>query len=208
MGNGHPVAALLTSRAIAERFVRLEGVFFSTFGGNPVSVAAAHAVLDVLADERVLQRTAAAGAALRSAAAAVCAGCPRVGDVRGIGLMNAIEMVADRESKRPDAAFASAVRDGLRARGVLVGTTGPHCNILKARPHLSHRTGSCGCHRTAAIVRLPSDGRTSTVNERRSRERNGLGEGASLDEVSLGPRGFEPRSVVRDSSAVATSLVW
>jgi 4-aminobutyrate aminotransferase-like enzyme len=53
MGNGHPVAAVLTRRAIADALVKAEGVFFSTFGGNPVSCAAAHAVLDVLEDEKV-----------------------------------------------------------------------------------------------------------------------------------------------------------
>ena len=95
MGNGHPVAAVITRREIAERFG--EGtVFFSTFGGNPVSAAAALAVLDVLEDERVLERVRGAGEALRA-----------------------------------------AVRDGMREHGVLVGTTGPHGNVLKVRPPLA-----------------------------------------------------------------------
>ena len=56
MGNGHPVAAVITRRPIVEALIKAEGVFFSTFGGNPVSCAAAHAVLDVLEDEKVKTR--------------------------------------------------------------------------------------------------------------------------------------------------------
>lgn len=136
MGNGHPVAAVITRRAIAERFAA-ETVFFSTFGGNQVSVAAAHAVLDVLDDERVLPRVEAAGERLRAAVRATTAADERIGDVRGIGLANAIEVVTDRSSTVPDAAMAAAIRDGLRSRGVLVGTTGAAGNILKVRPPLA-----------------------------------------------------------------------
>ena len=136
MGNGHPVAAVITRRELAEQFAE-QTVFFSTFGGNQVSVAAAHAVLDVLRDERVLPRVQVAGEALRSAVREATADDDRVGDVRGMGLANAIEIVTDRASTTPDAAMAAAVKDGLRQRGVLVGTTGPHRNILKVRPPLA-----------------------------------------------------------------------
>jgi 4-aminobutyrate aminotransferase-like enzyme len=61
----------------------------------------------------------------------------RVGDVRGMGLANAIELVTDRASATPDERTASLVKDGLRERGVLVGTTGPHRNIVKVRPPLA-----------------------------------------------------------------------
>ena len=61
----------------------------------------------------------------------------RVGDVRGVGLANAIEIVSDRESKRPDPAAAAAVKDALRRRNVLVGTTGRAGNVLKVRPPLA-----------------------------------------------------------------------
>ena len=136
MGNGHPVAALITTRGLAEQFAQ-QTVFFSTFGGNQVSVAAAHAVLDVLRDERVLPRVQVAGEALRSAVREATADDDRVGDVRGMGLANAIEIVTDRASTTPDPAMAAAIKDGLRQRGVLVGTTGPHRNILKVRPPLA-----------------------------------------------------------------------
>jgi 4-aminobutyrate aminotransferase-like enzyme/Ser/Thr protein kinase RdoA (MazF antagonist) len=136
MGNGHPVAAVITRREIAERFAG-DTVFFSTFGGNQVSVAAAHAVLDVLSDERVLPRVVEAGTALRSAVRAATAEHECVGDVRGMGLANAIEIVRDRTTKEPDAATTNLIKDGLRDRGVLVGTTGTAGNILKVRPTLA-----------------------------------------------------------------------
>ncbi|MEX1104762.1 MAG: aminotransferase class III-fold pyridoxal phosphate-dependent enzyme [Ilumatobacteraceae bacterium] len=136
MGNGHPVAAVITRRDIAERMAE-HTVFFSTFGGNQVSVAAAHAVLDVIADERVLPRVVAAGNALRTSISEAVEPYDCVGDVRGVGLANAIELVTDRTSQRPDAAMAAAVRNGLRRHGVLVGTTGRDANILKVRPPLA-----------------------------------------------------------------------
>jgi 4-aminobutyrate aminotransferase-like enzyme len=136
MGNGHPVAAVITRGDVAERFAA-DTVFFSTFGGNQVSVAAAHAVLDVLRDERVLPRVVEAGEALRAAVREVTVDDERVGDVRGIGLANAIEVVRDRVSKEPDAATADRVKNALRRYGVLVGTTGWDGNVLKVRPPLA-----------------------------------------------------------------------
>jgi 4-aminobutyrate aminotransferase-like enzyme/Ser/Thr protein kinase RdoA (MazF antagonist) len=136
MGNGQPVGAVITRHELVERFAR-DTVFFSTFAGNQVSMAAAHAVLDVLADERVLPRTSTAGEALRAAVRAATDSDTRVGDVRGVGLANAIEIVTDRESKRPDPVTAAAVKDALRRRNVLVGTTGRAGNVIKVRPPLA-----------------------------------------------------------------------
>jgi 4-aminobutyrate aminotransferase-like enzyme len=136
MGNGQPVGAVITRRELLGRFAR-DTVFFSTFAGNQVSMAAAHAVLDVLADERVIPRTRAAGAALRAAVRAATAQFGCVGDVRGVGLANAIEIVTDPATQRPDRASAAAIKDALRRRGVLVGTTGRAGNVLKVRPPLA-----------------------------------------------------------------------
>ncbi|MCB0997785.1 MAG: aminotransferase class III-fold pyridoxal phosphate-dependent enzyme [Acidimicrobiales bacterium] len=136
MGNGHPVAAVITRRDIAERFAA-DTVFFSTFGGNQVSVAAAHAVLDVLRDERVLPRVVEAGDALRSAVRTATADDERIGDVRGVGLANAIEIVRDRTSKEPDAVTTDRIKNALRRHGVLVGTTGSSGSVLKVRPTLA-----------------------------------------------------------------------
>jgi 4-aminobutyrate aminotransferase-like enzyme len=139
MGNGQPVGAVITRRVLVERFAR-DTVFFSTFAGNQVSMAAAHAVLDVLDDERVLPRAKEAGTALRAAVREATQGHPIIGDVRGVGLANAIEIVTDRESKIPDRAATDAVKNALRHRGVLVGTTGRSGNVLKVRPPLSFTT--------------------------------------------------------------------
>jgi 4-aminobutyrate aminotransferase-like enzyme len=136
MGNGQPVGAVITRRELVAKFAR-DTIFFSTFGGNQVSVVAAHAVLDVLADEQVLPRVQTAGRELREAVRAATADDERIGDVRGVGLANAIETVVDRQSRGPDARTASALADGLRARGVLVGTTGAQGNVLKVRPPLA-----------------------------------------------------------------------
>ncbi|GIH78115.1 hypothetical protein Plo01_45440 [Planobispora longispora] len=136
MGNGHPVAAVITRRDIV---AELKGrtTLFSTFGGNPVSAAAALAVLDVIADERVLDRVRRTGRALRAALTEVAAAHPEIGHVRGIGLACGVELVADPVTREPDGPRAGRVRDRMRHLGVLIGTTGRHGNVLKIRPPLA-----------------------------------------------------------------------
>jgi 4-aminobutyrate aminotransferase-like enzyme len=131
MGNGHPVAAVITRREITERFAATTE-WFSTFGGNPVAAAAALAVLDVIEDERLVQRAGEVGPALREAIAGV--GHPAIGDVRGMGLLTGVELVDGDGRPAPD--HTRAVVNGMRARGVLVGTTGRAGNVLKVRPPL------------------------------------------------------------------------
>ena len=139
MGNGHPIAAVITRREIAQRFAT-DTVFFSTFGGNPVSAAAGLAVLEVLDDERVLPRVQAAGMALRAGIRDVATRHPAIGDVRGVGLAIGIEIVRDRRTKEPDPEATTAIKERMRDRGVLVGTTGAAGNILKVRPPLAFTT--------------------------------------------------------------------
>jgi 4-aminobutyrate aminotransferase-like enzyme/aminoglycoside phosphotransferase (APT) family kinase protein len=136
MGNGHPVAAVVTRREIVSSLVGHTTVF-STFGGNPVSAAAALAVLDVIEDERVLARVVETGSAVRSALAELAARHPEIGDVRGVGLAWGIELVSDPSTRSPDGARAQAVRDRMRHLGALVGTTGRHGNVIKVRPPLA-----------------------------------------------------------------------
>ncbi len=133
MGNGHPVAALVTRREITERFAETTE-WFSTFGGNPVACAAALAVLDVIEDERLVERAGRVGPALRAALTELAGAHPAIGNVRGAGRLTGVERV-DRDGA-PDAALASSVKNGLRERGVLVGSTGPGGNVLKVRPPL------------------------------------------------------------------------
>jgi 4-aminobutyrate aminotransferase-like enzyme/Ser/Thr protein kinase RdoA (MazF antagonist) len=136
MGNGHPVAALIAKREIVSELVG-RMTLFSTFGGNPVSASAALAVLDVISDERVLERVRRTGSALGAALAEVAASRPEIGDVRGVGLAWGVEFVRDPETREPDGPLARDVRDRMRRLGVLVGTTGRHGNVLKIRPPLA-----------------------------------------------------------------------
>jgi 4-aminobutyrate aminotransferase-like enzyme len=94
-------------------------------------------VLDVIEDERVLDRVRRTGSALRAALDAVADAHPGVGDVRGVGLAWGVELVTDPVTREPDGARAGLVRDRMRHRGVLVGTTGRHGNVLKVRPPLA-----------------------------------------------------------------------
>ncbi|HEY1487741.1 MAG TPA: aminotransferase class III-fold pyridoxal phosphate-dependent enzyme [Micromonosporaceae bacterium] len=128
MGNGQPVGAVITRRELVERFAG-DTVFFSTFGGNQVSTVAAHAVLDVIADERILDRVRLTGEELRAAIRSTVGTDDRVVEVRGMGLAIGIEMAT--------AADAGAVKEGLRRRGVLVGTTARAGNVVKVRPPLA-----------------------------------------------------------------------
>ena len=134
MGNGHPVAAIITRRDIAERFAQTTD-FFSTFGGNPVAMAAALAVLDVIDDERVLENARQTGDYLRACLRELAARFPQVGDVRGVGLATGVEIVHPGTTE-PDPLTTSRIGNGLRDHGVLVGTTGRFDNPLKIRPPL------------------------------------------------------------------------
>jgi 4-aminobutyrate aminotransferase-like enzyme/Ser/Thr protein kinase RdoA (MazF antagonist) len=136
MGNGHPVAAVITRRDIVSALAG-HTTLFSTFGGNPVSAAAALAVLDVIEDERVLDRVQRTGRALRAALDEVANGDPAIADVRGVGLAVGVEFVADPATRAPDGPRARAVRDRMHHLGVLVGSTGPDGNVIKIRPPLA-----------------------------------------------------------------------
>src|SRR6185312_15663369 len=136
MGNGHPVAAVITRSEIV-RALAGHTVLFSTFGGNPVSAVAGLAVLDVIDDERVLDRVRRSGDALRAALAELAGAHEAIGHVRGAGLAWGVEIVSDRAARTPDGARARAVRDRMRHHGVLIGTTGRAGNILKLRPPLA-----------------------------------------------------------------------
>jgi 4-aminobutyrate aminotransferase-like enzyme len=125
MGNGYPVAAVVTRRELAERFP-YAGRTFSTFGGNPVAAAAALAVLDVLADERLPERAAGVGERLRAAVESL--GKADIVEVRGRGLLAGVQLSSGELAER--------VGDELREAGVLVGRTGKLGDVLKIRPPL------------------------------------------------------------------------
>jgi 4-aminobutyrate aminotransferase-like enzyme/Ser/Thr protein kinase RdoA (MazF antagonist) len=135
MGNGHPVAAVVTRSDIAERFAA-SSTMFSTFGGNPVACRAALAVLDVIEEDNLIERAHATGARLRAELEALGAHHDAVGDVRGAGLLIGVELVNDKETRRPAPPLAHAVMNEMKERRVLVGLTGPDENVLKIRPPL------------------------------------------------------------------------
>jgi len=135
MGNGHPIAAVVTRAEVVNRLAA-ETEFFSTFGGNPVACAAALAVLDVIGDDGLVEHAAREGARLRDALQRLAERHSAIGDVRGRGLMTGVELVSDPLGRTPDGRLAAAVKDAMRERGVLIGTTGRDGNVLKIRPPL------------------------------------------------------------------------
>jgi 4-aminobutyrate aminotransferase-like enzyme len=131
MGNGYPVAALIARAELVDRFAA-RADFFSTFGGNPVAAVAALTVLEVIADERLVERAGRVGASLGAAVEEVAGRHPAVAAVRRRGLLAGVEIAAEAGG----AERASAILDGMRERGVLVGLTGPQGNVIKIRPPL------------------------------------------------------------------------
>jgi 4-aminobutyrate aminotransferase-like enzyme/Ser/Thr protein kinase RdoA (MazF antagonist) len=135
MGNGHPVAAVVTRSEILER-VAARTRLFSTFGGNPVACVAALAVLDAIEREGLQRNAQDVGAHLREGLVRLMDRHPLIGDVRGRGLMVGVELVRDRETREPAGAETGALVDAMRDRGVLVGAAGPAGNVVKIRPPL------------------------------------------------------------------------
>jgi 4-aminobutyrate aminotransferase-like enzyme len=125
MGNGYPVAAVVTRRELVERFP-FAGTVFSTFGGNPVAAQAALAVLDVIDDERLVERAKHVGDLLRARIREL--GHPAIRDVRGVGLLIGVELDSPQRARD--------VVNRLRAAGVLIGRTGARDDVLKIRPPL------------------------------------------------------------------------
>ncbi|WP_028046753.1 aspartate aminotransferase family protein [Cellulomonas sp. URHE0023] len=133
MGNGVPISALAARAEVLAPFG--ESIpYFNTFGGNPVSIAAAQAVLDVIREEDLQARTAVTGRLFLDAITEVTAQRSCVGDVRGTGLYIGVEVVDDEG--RPDSATALDLVEGLRDRHVLTSVCGPGGNVLKVRPPL------------------------------------------------------------------------
>jgi 4-aminobutyrate aminotransferase-like enzyme/Ser/Thr protein kinase RdoA (MazF antagonist) len=133
LGNGHPIGAVVTTRAIAASFdTGME--YFSTFGGNTVSCAIGLAVLDVMRDEALQAHALRVGDRMLRAFRSLADQHALIGDVRGSGLFLGVELVRDRETLEPAGEEASFVVNRMRERGILLGTEGPFHNVLKIRP--------------------------------------------------------------------------
>lgn len=136
MGNGIPVSALLAKSEVLAAFSD-EIPYFNTFGGNPVAMAAAQAVLNVIQEEGLQEHSRVVGAQLLTALKTLMDKYECVGDVRGAGLFIGFELVKDRVSKTPDKALALDVTEKLREHHVLTSVAGPYGNVLKLRPPLA-----------------------------------------------------------------------
>jgi 4-aminobutyrate aminotransferase-like enzyme/Ser/Thr protein kinase RdoA (MazF antagonist)/murein DD-endopeptidase MepM/ murein hydrolase activator NlpD len=135
IGNGHPMAAVVTTEEIAASFANgME--YFNTFGGNPVSAAVGLKVLEIIERDRLLQNATEIGAYLLKRMRTLQEKHGVIGDVRGIGLMLGLDLVTDRKSKAPATERAGRVVERCRDLGVLMGTDGPFDNVIKLRPGL------------------------------------------------------------------------
>jgi alanine-glyoxylate transaminase/(R)-3-amino-2-methylpropionate-pyruvate transaminase len=132
IGNGFPLGAVVAQRHVAD--VLADKFYFNTYGANPVSCAAGRAVLQVLAEEKLQENAKVVGAALGDALARLHQKYEIIGQVRGRGLMQAIELVEDRETRAPAAAATAAVFERTREAGIVVSKSGAHRNILRMVP--------------------------------------------------------------------------
>jgi len=133
MGGGHPLAAVVTTPAIAEQFAANSG-YFNTFGGNPVSAAVGKAVIDVIEQEELEASVARVGAYTRAGLEQLKEKYELIGDVRGRGLFQSVDLVDDRDLKTPDKEAAAHMANLMKREGVLISTHGRYDNVLKIRP--------------------------------------------------------------------------
>jgi len=132
IGNGHPMAAVFTTREIASSFGGME--FFSTFGGNPVSCAIGMAVMDVIEKDDLMARARDLGSRFKSGLNSLKESHELIGDVRGRGLFLGLEMVRDLESLAPAPEEAAVFVNRMRNAGVLLSTDGVYHNVVKIKP--------------------------------------------------------------------------
>lgn len=133
MGNGYPMAGVVTRPELLDVFVRETG-YFNTFGANPVAAAAGHAVLRVLEQEQLIANAETVGRYLRDGLRKLGERDARIGDVRGAGLFIGLEF--STPDKAPDAALATWVINAMKDEGILIGAAGAYGNVLKIRPAL------------------------------------------------------------------------
>jgi 4-aminobutyrate aminotransferase-like enzyme len=134
MANGVPIGATLTRPEIAGSF---EGLQISTFGGNPVSSVAAKATIDLIEEDRLMDNADTVGRYFRQGLETLQQKYPVIGDVRGMGLMQAMEFVRDRQTKEPAPQETAQFMEQCRQRGLLVGKGGLYGNVIRTSPPLN-----------------------------------------------------------------------
>jgi alanine-glyoxylate transaminase/(R)-3-amino-2-methylpropionate-pyruvate transaminase len=134
LGNGAPIAAVVTRREIAETM--RQRLHVNTFGGNPVSTAAALGVLDTIEQDGLQENARVVGGYFKAGMQKLQQKHALIGDVRGMGLMLGMELVKDRTTKEPAREQTAALHEALKDHGVLVGKGGLFGNVLRIKPPL------------------------------------------------------------------------
>jgi 4-aminobutyrate aminotransferase-like enzyme/Ser/Thr protein kinase RdoA (MazF antagonist) len=133
MGNGQPLGAVITTKAIADAY-RSCGYFFSSAGGSPVSCVVGLTVLDIIERDALQRNALSVGDHLKARITALAEHYPLIGTVHGSGLYMGVELVRDRATLEPAAAETAAICERLRELGVIVQPTGDRQNVLKMKP--------------------------------------------------------------------------
>ena len=131
--NGFPVGITIASEEVANAFT---GLSLSTFGGNPISMAAVDVTMDVMERENTPKRSAERGKQLRDALEEFKKRFAFIGDVRGMGLMQGIELVEDRKTKEPSPKKTVALLEAAKKQGLLIGKGGLYGNVLRIAPSM------------------------------------------------------------------------
>lgn len=134
LGNGSPVGITVAKPEIADSF---QGLTISTFGGNPVTSATAKAVIDVIEEDDLRTNAAVVGGYFRQKLEELQEKHAVIGEVRGMGLMQALELVEDRQTKQPASAAMTALMEATRKRGLLIGKGGFYGNVVRMSPPLN-----------------------------------------------------------------------
>ena len=128
MGNGAPIGWTIATSEVADKF---PGITFATFGGNPVSMTAGLAVIKMIEEENLRTNAKIVGAYLREKLEELQAKYQIIGDVRGMGLMQAVELVVDRQTKQPNPNAVLKVFEETKKQGVLIGKGGLYGNVIR-----------------------------------------------------------------------------
>jgi len=134
LANGLPIGLTAARAEVADS---IKGLTISTFGGGPLPAAAAKAVLDLIEEENLAANAATTGAYLRAGLEDLQKKYPLIGDVRGMGLMQALELVSDRESKTPAPAETAHLLEAARDARILIGKGGLYGNVIRISPPLN-----------------------------------------------------------------------
>jgi 4-aminobutyrate aminotransferase len=133
IASGFAVGATIAREEVANAFT---GLTISTFGGSPITMSATEATIDVMVREDVPKRSAERGRQLREKLLEFKDKYPIIGDVRGMGLMQGIEIVEDRKRKAPGPKLATKLLEMAKKHGLLIGKGGLHGNVIRMAPSM------------------------------------------------------------------------